>query len=341
MQRILLVKTTSLGDVIHCLPAVSDVVAHFPKAQIDWVVEEPYAGIVTLHPAVARALPVAMRRWRKSLASRGTWQEMGAFKRLLAVEGYDRVIDAQGLVKSALLARLAKGERHGLDAASAREGIATRTYGHRHHVPWTLDAVARNRRLLGAALGYMPRGTPDYGISVAPARFDWLPPGKYCVLLTGTSDATKLWPEEHWLDCVRLVAAAGYTCVLPHGSATEEARATRIAAAVGGVLVPRLELPRLAQVLAGADLVIGLDSGLTHLAAALDRPTVGIFCGSRPKDTGVIARHAVNVGDVARIPATAAVWDAAQALLAGPDPCTPRDTHDPHDPHDTRGQAAV
>lgn len=320
MQRILLVKTTSLGDVIHCLPAVSDLAAHFPKARIDWVVEEPYAGIVTLHPAVARAVPVAMRRWRKSLASRGTWQEMGAFKRELAIEGYDRVIDAQGLVKSALLARLAKGERHGLDASSAREGIATRTYTHRHHVPWTLDAVARNRRLLAQSVGYnAPRGAPDYGISVAPATvaaFDWLPAGKYCVLLTGTSDATKLWPEESWLEIARLATKAGYTCVLPHGSATEEARAARIAAPVNGVLVPRLALPQLAGVLAGAALVLGLDSGLTHLGAALGRPTVGIYCGSRPQDTGVIAKHAANVGDVGRIPAAAAVWEAAQTLLA-------------------------
>lgn len=336
MQRILLVKTTSLGDVIHCLPAVSDVAAHFPKAQIDWVVEEPYAGIVTLHPAVARAVPVAMRRWRKSLVSRGTWQEMSAFKRELAIEGYDRVIDAQGLIKSALLARLAKGERHGLDASSAREGIATRTYMHRHHVPWTLDAVARNRRLLAQAIGYTtPRGEPDYGIHVATAGFDWLPTAPYCVLLTGTSDATKLWPEESWLECAQLAAQAGYACVLPHGSATEEARAARIAAPVGGVLMPRLALPQLAQVLAGAALVLGLDSGLTHLAAALDRPTVGIFCGSRPQDTGVIAKYAANVGDVGRIPAAPAVWDAARTLLAA----APHATATPGDASVTHAEA--
>ncbi len=175
-------------------------------------------------------LPVAVRRWRKSLAARGTWHEISDFKRRLAPEGYDRVIDAQGLVKSALLARLAKGQRHGLDAASARERIATRTYNFRHHVPWTLDAVARNRCLLGLALDYPPRGVPRYGIAVEPAAFDWLPraaPRGYCVLLTGTSDAVKLWPEEQWMECARLAAAAGLICVLPHGNATEQARAAR------------------------------------------------------------------------------------------------------------------
>jgi heptosyltransferase-1 len=318
MQRILLVKTTSLGDVIHCLPAVSDLAAHFPKAQIDWVVEEPYAGIVALHPAVARVLPVAVRRWRKSLAARGTWSEISDFKRRLAPEGYDRVIDAQGLVKSALLARLARGERHGLDAASARERIATRTYHFRHHVPWTLDAVARNRRLLGLALGYAPRGEPRYGIAIAPAVADWLPRG-YCVLLTGTSDAAKLWPEEQWLQCARLAAAAGLICVLPHGDAAEQARAARLAEALGanGVVAPRQPLFDLGKVLGGAALVIGLDTGLTHLAAALGRPTVGVYCGSRPAETGVVARRAVNLGDIAGIPGAAAVWQAAANLLAG------------------------
>ncbi|MDB5804800.1 MAG: lipopolysaccharide heptosyltransferase [Betaproteobacteria bacterium] len=318
MQRILLVKTTSLGDVIHCLPAVSDLAAHFPGVRLDWVVEEPYAGVVALHPAVTNVLPVAMRRWRKSLASRGTWGEIGGFKRLLAREGYDRVIDAQGLVKSALLARLARGERHGLDASSAREGIATRTYHHRHHVPWTLDAVARNRRLLGLSLGYIPRGEPRYGIEVPPAQAGWLSRKPYCMLLTGTADGAKLWPEERWLELARLAAQGGYTCLLPHGSSTEETRAARVAASLGeaGVLVPRMALTDLAGVLAGADLVIGLDTGLTHLAAALNRPTVGIYCGSRPAETGVIAPHAVSVGDLAATPEAAAVWNAARDLLA-------------------------
>jgi heptosyltransferase-1 len=320
MQRILLVKTTSLGDVIHCLPAVSDVAAHFPKVQIDWVVAEPYAGIVALHPAVANVLPVAVRRWRKSLAARGTWHEISDFKRRLAPEGYDRVIDAQGLVKSALLARLAQGERHGLDAASAREGIATRTYKYRHHVPWTLDAVARNRRLLGLALDYAPRGEPRYGIDVAPAAAVWLPQGAprgYCVLLTGTSDAAKLWPEEEWMECARLAAASGLICVLVHGNDSEQARAARLAEGIApnGIAAPRQPLADIARVLAGAALVIGLDTGLTHLAAALGRPTVGIYCGSRPSETGVVAQRAVNIGDLGRAPSGQAVWQAAAELL--------------------------
>ena len=326
MQRILLVKTTSLGDVIHCLPAVSDMAAQFPGVQLDWVIEEPYAGLAALHPAVTHALPVAVRRWRRSLASRATWDEIKAFRHSLAAEGYDRVIDAQGLIKSALLARLARGERHGLDKPSAREGIATYTYQHRHNVPWSLDAVARNRRLLGLSLGYAPGVEVDYGISVAPAHFDWLPRQPYCMLLTGTADAAKLWPEERWLELAQMALAAGYTCVLPHGSSTEQSRASRVAISLhqNGIVVPRLPLTELAGVLAGAAVVIGLDTGLTHLAAALGRPTVGIYCGSRPAETGVIAQCARNVGDLAATPNAAAVWQAALELAPPPKPARAR-----------------
>ena len=320
MQRILLVKTTSLGDVVHCLPAVSDIAGLFPRAAIDWVVEETYVDIVRLHPAVTRVLPVAVRRWRNSLTARRTRREWAAFRHSLAPAGYERVIDAQGLAKSALLARMARGERHGLDRASAREWIAALLYDHGHAVPWTLDAVARNRKLVGDALGYVPRGVPDYGISAAAADFDWLPAVPYCVCLTGTTDAAKLWPEDGWGVLGRHLRAAGMACVLPAGSTAEQMRAERIAAAIGGaaVVAPALGLGALAGVLAGAALAIGVDTGLTHLAAALGRPTIGIYCGSSPAATGVIGACVRNVGDVAKTPAPAAVWEAALGLIGDP-----------------------
>ena len=317
MQRILLVKTTSLGDVIHCLPAASDIAALYPQASIEWVVEETYVDIVRLHAAVKRVLPVAVRRWRKSLFSRQTRAEISAFRRSLASEGYDRVIDVQGLAKSALIARMALGECHGLDRTSAREWIAALMYHKRHAVSWELDAVARNRTLVGDALGYTLRGAPDYGIAAAPANFDWLPAAPYCVCLSGTTDAAKLWPEDRWGELGQHVRAAGMACVLPAGTAAEQKRAERIAQAIGSgaVAAPDLDLGQLAGVLSGAALAIGVDTGLTHLAAALGRPTVGIFCGTSPAATGVIASRACNVGDVARTPTSRAVWDAAVALI--------------------------
>ena len=316
MQRILLVKTTSLGDVIHCLPAVTDIAVLYPQASIDWVVEETYMDIVRLHAGVSRVLPVAVRRWRKSLFSRQTWEEIAAFRRSLAPAGYDRVIDVQGLAKSALIARMAVGERHGLDRASAREWIAALTYHQRHAVSWDLDAVARNRTLVGNALGYAVRGAPDYGIAAAPLAFDWLPAAPYCVCLSGTTDAAKLWPEDRWVELGQHIRDSGLACVLPAGTGAEQKRAQRIALTIGSsaVVAPELGLGQLAGLLAGAALAIGVDTGLTHLAAALGRPTVGIFCGTSPAATGVIASGACNVGDVAKTPTPQAVWDAALAL---------------------------
>ena len=317
MQRILLVKTTSLGDVIHCLPAASDIAVHFPRASLDWVVEETYVDVVRLHPAVGRVLPVALRRWRKHLLGRDTRDELIAFRRMLGSEPYDRVIDVQGLIKSALLARMARGEHHGLDRASAREALAALTYQRRHAVPWTLDAVARNRILVGAALGYVPRSLPDYGIHVDPGGFDWLAPGRYCVCLTGTTDAAKLWPEERWRELGVMINAAGMRCVLSHGTEAEMQRARRLQSVIGDALVtPSLGLSEMARLLAGATLAVGVDTGLTHLAGALGRPTIGIYCGTSPRATGVIAASARNVGDIAKTPGATAVWQTACDLLA-------------------------
>lgn len=316
MPRILLVKTSSLGDVVHCLPALTDVAELFPGTRIDWVVEENYVEVVGLHRAIGRILPVALRRWRRALTSRGTRAEIAAFRTALGGTPYDCVIDAQGLAKSALVARLARGPRHGLDRTSAREWIAALTYDHVHAVPWTLDAVARNRVLVGAALGYSPRGEPDYGLVAEPVEFDWLPPAPYCVCLTATTDAAKLWPEDRWRSLACRLGAAGMVCVLPAGTEGERRRAERIAAEVGpqAVVAPPLELRELAGLFAGAACAVGVDTGLTHLAAALGRPTVGVYCGTSPARTGVIAARARNVGDVARTPDVEAVGEAIAAL---------------------------
>ena len=318
MQRILLVKTTSLGDVIHCLPALTDIAALYPQATLEWVVEETYVDVVRLHPAVRRVIPVAVRRWRKNLFKPETRMEIAAFRGALCPEGYDVVIDAQGLAKSALLTRAARGQRHGLDRASAREWIASFAYHHAHAVPWTLDAIARNRKLVGDALGYVPLGAPDFGINAAPAGFAWLPPAPYCVCLTGTTDAAKLWPEERWGVLGKQLAEAGWHCVLPAGTEGEQKRAERIAAEIGvfadgtaaAVVAPASSLADLAGVIAGAGLAVGVDTGLTHLAAALGRPTVGIYCGTSPGATGVTGKRACNVGDVAKTPAPEAVCEA-------------------------------
>jgi len=292
---------------VHNCPAVSDVARHLPGAVIDWAVEEPFAEVARLHPAVRGVIPVAIRRWRGELALASTWSELAAFWRRLQEDRYDHVIDSQGLVKSALVTRIARGLRHGFDRASAREPFAACLYDRRHPVSASLHAVERNRRLAAAALGYVAGEACDYGLDpgtpAAGAALDL--PQPLAILLTMSSRADKLWPEEHWRALGVAVAAGGVHCVLPWGSEQERHRCTRIATAIPRAVVPRrMTLSELARLAQAARFVVGVDTGLTHLAAALGRPTLGIYCGSDPGLTGLHAGTTVsNLGTAGLAPA--------------------------------------
>lgn len=321
-MRILLVKTSSLGDVIHNLPVATDLARRFPGVTLDWVVEESFTDLPRLHPAVRRVLPVAVRRWRKRLPAPATWREMRDFKAMLAEETYDAVLDTQGLLKSGLIAAQARlapgGRRYGYSRDTAREGLASRFYDRGFAVPRELHAVERNRLLAAAAFDYRPAPAVDYGIAAAALTADWLPQRDYAVLLTATSRADKLWPEPDWQALGAALIARGLTCVLPGGTAAERRRAARLAGALGqAVAAPALGLAPMAGLLQGARLVVGVDTGLVHLAAALGRPTMGIFCASAPALTGVLAGgQAINLGGAHAPPAPAAVVAAALELVA-------------------------
>lgn len=316
-MRLLLVKTSSLGDVIHNLPVASDIAAQFPGAVIDWVVEEALTEIPRLHPAIRRVIPVALRRWRKQLFSPATWREMASFRRTLHAESYDAVIDTQGLLKSALICRMAHGPRYGHSAEFAREPFASRFYDHRLSVPTDLHAVARNRLLASQALAYALPDALDYGIAV--------PPGPTVgtdsvTLLTATSRDDKLWPTERWIALGQALHEQGLTSLLPAGSASERERATQIAARIPHARVlPPMNLRELAVTLAGSRLVVGVDTGLVHLAAALGRPTIALFCASNPTLTGVLSNSvAINLGQRGVPPSVDAVLSTSHSLLACP-----------------------
>ena len=320
MPSILFVKTSSLGDVVHNGPAVSDARRAEPGASIDWVVEESFADIARLHRSVRCVIPVAVRRWRTRLYDPRTWRELAAFRRALCAEAYDRVIDTQGLVKSALITASARGEKHGFDAGSAREPLAARFYDVRHAVPTALHAVERNRALACASLDAVPAGGAEYGLGVDPSAapstaFSAAQP--YVVLLTMTSRPDKLWPEERWRELAAWLGARGLGCVLPWGSAAERARCARIAEGHPRAEVPeRMSLVRLAATLARARAVAGVDTGLTHLAAAVGAPVAGIFCGSDPALTGLYgAARICNLGAAGKPPLAEGVRAALEVWL--------------------------
>ncbi|MCW5691177.1 MAG: lipopolysaccharide heptosyltransferase I [Pseudolabrys sp.] len=293
MREILFIKTSSLGDVIHHLPAVTDARRALPGAQISWVVEEAFAPLARLHPGVDDIIPVASRRWRKRLWSPQTWREVRQSCTALRLHRYDIVIDTQGLLRTGAIARAAQGERHGYDRASIREPLATLFYDVRHAVSRDLHAVERNRRLTALALGYDIAGAPDYNLSRARLSS---PAKPYVVLLHATAQAKKEWPVAHWIALGRFLAQAGLSVVLPWGTEAERQRSETIAADVPNARVPSREpLDQVARLIAGARGVIGVDTGLLHLAAALTVPLIAIFAGSQPRLTGPVGSGPIAV----------------------------------------------
>ncbi|MDB5810242.1 MAG: Lipopolysaccharide heptosyltransferase [Betaproteobacteria bacterium] len=315
MKKILLIKTSSLGDVIHALPAVTDLKAVVPDAHIDWVVEESLLPIVRLHPGVSECMPVAMRRWRRAWWRRPVREEISAGRRRLRAQTYDAIIDAQGLIKSALIARAARGVRHGLDFHSAREPLAP-FYHHTYRIPWDLHAVERTRLLFARAIGYAVPPKLDYGIHASARTFPWLAVDSYAVLLHASSGDYKLWRESDWKSLGDALNGAGIACVLPAGTAKERERSARIAGNLQTAIVPpSLSLEELTGLLGGAKVVIGVDTGLTHLAAALAAPTIGIYNATDPAATGIYGcPRAINLGGIGQTPTVQQVISALREL---------------------------
>jgi heptosyltransferase-1 len=317
--RVLFVKLSSLGDVIHHLPAISDLRSRRPEIAIDWAVEEAYAPLVQLHPAVARAIPVALRRLRSSPLSPAAWGALSGVRGALRAAPYDWIVDTQGLLKSVAVARLARGPVFGYDSRSIRERAAARFYDQTIAVAKKLHAVERNRRLVGAVFGYRPEGLPDYGLGGSFAAPAWSPEGGYVVALHASSRSGKRWPDDHWVALASRLAGEGLALVYPGGSSRERADALRLAAASPAALAaPEMTLPEAAALLANARAVVGVDTGLTHLAVALGTPTVGIYVATQPGLTGLQGGdHAVNLGGPGRMPSAA---DVARVLFGTASP---------------------
>ena len=306
-----------MGDVIHNLPIVADIRTRYPESELHWLVEEAFADIPLMHPGVNRMLPVALRRWRKSLYRPQTWREMRAFHARLAQADYDFILDTQGLLKSGLLARLAQGKRLGLNRESAREPLAAWCYDTTFGVDPEAHAVVRYRALAAQAFDLAPNLALDYGIRVPDLVLHWLPEIRYAVLLRATSRAEKLWPETHWVALGRALQQRGIVSVLPWGSLAEYERAQRLTAAIPhAILAPRLTLKEAAVLLQRAALVAGVDTGLVHLATAVGTPTIGIYCGSDPAKNGLYATTPIrNLGSPDNTPSSAEVIAAAENLL--------------------------
>ncbi len=293
-MHVLIVKTSSMGDVLHTLPALTDAMHAIPGIRFDWAVEEGFAQIPAWHPAVDKVIPLAIRRWRKHWFGSEVREERFLFKREVQSRQYDLVIDAQGLIKSAaLVTRIAKGIKHGQDSRSARESFASWWYDKRHEINKKQHAVQRTRELFAKSLGYpLPDTVGDYAI--AQHFLNELPAdaGQYLVFLHATTRDAKHWPESNWRELAGLLKESGLKIKLPWGTEHEHQRAIRLAEGYSFVeVLPRLTLEQVARTLAGARAVVSVDTGLSHLTAALDRPNITLY---GPTDPGLIGGYGKN-----------------------------------------------
>jgi heptosyltransferase-1 len=318
MSRALIIRPSSLGDIVHALPIVHDIRRNRPGVAIDWVAEEGFAALVAMHRGVDRVIPVALRRWRHELLDPATWREAAAFRRALARERYERILDLQEQVKGALLAWIARGPVHGPDRASIREAAASFTYHHRHRIDPAQHLIDRCRQLAAAAFGYTPEGPPHF--ELAPPPLLDAPDKPYAVFVHASSRTDKLWPEEHWRALIAHFTQSGLAVLLAWGTREEAERSARLAAAIPGAVVSaRRELPQLAALLGRAEVVCGVDTGLVHLAAALGAPTVALFVATDPLLAGVAraSPRCRDLGGTGAIPAPSEVIATIGALLRG------------------------
>ena len=336
-MKILIVRVSSLGDVVHNMPMVADILRHVPQAQIDWVVEENYAALVRLNRGVRNVIPFALRRWRKSLFDAATRAEMGAFYRALRSETYDLVFDTQGLLKTGIVMRIARlmpgGRRVGL--ANATEGSGYEGLSRIFHtlsvpVERRCHAVMRGRVVAAAALGYAVDTRANFDLcapDMVSGKPAWLPIEPYAVFFHATARVAKQWPAVNWIPVAQQLAGRNLPVLLAWGNAAEKIDAENLAAHMPNARVlPRLSIIDAVILAQRAAVVIGVDTGLTHIAAAFERPTIELYCDSpRWKTEGDWSPNIINLGDEGRPPSVAEVMQALHDLPAVP--------HEPESDH--------
>lgn len=315
-MRVLIIKTSSMGDVVHALPAISDMARAIPGIQIDWLVEKSFAAMPQQHRAVQRVITLQWRKWRKSLSTPETQAAIRGWRAEMSQHRYDLIIDLQGLLKSAAFACFAQGPRSGYDWHSIREPLASLFYSRKGHVARNLHAVDRCRQLVAQVLSYpLPTTPPDFGLQASADAWRPADSRPYAALIPCASRPEKLWPQQDWIAIGQQLRAQGMDVAVMWGSPAEEQRAKDIAQAIDGAVPPFLTVAQVGDTLAHASLVIGLDTGMTHLAAAHGRPTLGIYCDHEPGLAGVTGPgQVISLGGKGQVPSLDAVTQALRTL---------------------------
>lgn len=279
-KRVLLIKLTSMGDLMHALPALTDATTAIPGIEFDWVVDEAFAEVPSWHPAVNQIIRSAHRRWKKDLSQSIFGGQLANFYSQLNHADYDVILDAQNNIKSAVISTLRRGKIHGLSKDSIRETPAHWAYRYQHNADKSQHAIARQRLLFSEAIGYdLPQTAPDYGIDRSMMQLpDIKLPERFLFFVHNASWTTKLWPESHWHKLIEQAGDAGYEVLLPCGNDEELARAQRLAEQhSNAIALPKLSLSHIGGIMDKAEGVVTCDTGLCHLAGMLDLPSVSFY----------------------------------------------------------------
>jgi heptosyltransferase-1 len=317
-MKVLIVRTSSLGDLVHMLPAISDMARQVPGVTIDWVVEASFADIPTWHPAVNDVIRVSQRQWRKAWWKPSVWAARRAVVQRIEKAQYDVVIDMQALLKSIRWVRAAQGIKHGLDWKSAREPFCSVFYDRKHRVAFWQPAVTRQRLLASLVWGYEVSGEPDFGLQHIVNDAQKHPAAqRYAVIMPSASRVDKLWPSSHWQQVFDLLQQHGLSLKLLAGNDTEAAYSqSLITGRQDATVLPRMGLTAVAEVLSRAAMMVGLDSGLTHLSAALGRHTIGIYKASTPVRTPLVGSGlTASLGDRDQPPSAQEVLTTLEHFL--------------------------
>lgn len=323
-MRILIVRVSSLGDVVHNMPVLADIHRQYPDAIIDWVVEESYVGLVRLNKHVNEVIPFALRRWKKNLLSPAVRKEFSLFLNQLRSRSYDYVFDTQGLIKTGLIMGFSnttsKGKKIGLahkTDGSGYEPLSRIFHDKSISVERHIHVVQRGREMVAKALGYTIDTPPDFGLTVPDGHPDWLPPEPYAVFFHGTSRDSKKWPLQNWVETGQLLQESGYNILLPWGSEREYEEASSLSALLTkSKVLPRLSITEAALLTGKASFIVGVDTGLSHLAAAYDKPAIQIYCNiPRWRTCADWSDNIISLGGVDQVPTLAEVKDAVEKLL--------------------------
>ena len=318
-MKILLVRLSSMGDLIHTLPAIEDLARQCSDVELHWLCEAGFADIARLHPFVKKIHVMKWRQWRKHLFQVETWREIGCLEQTLRQEAFDFVLDSQGLIKSACFAKMVKSPIYGLDKNSAREGGAALAYTKTYAVPKGKNAVWRNRELFAQVFRYVMPETQVFGLTVPEAGRLKNLEQPYYAALHATSRDSKLWPVENWRTLLqKLNEEQRCNVYLPWGNETEKTRAEQIADGLPFAIVcNKMNLLQAAYLLKHAVGIVGVDTGLLHLANALEKPVVGIYTDTDPIKTGVqVSPIAKNLGNIGQIPTADLVYQTLMDCVA-------------------------